>query len=149
MLAAIAEAQLARQNNNYAIGAVIVIDGQIIARSPNITRTVNDPTYHAEIEVIRKAIKKTGDKFLEGAILYTTHEPCPMCATACVWARLKGVIYGADMKDMVDYSKKHGNKKWCWRTVQINAKEVFSKGYPKVEIIEGFMRNECLKLFHS
>lgn len=149
MEAAIGQAKLAQKSNNYAIGTVIEKDGKIIAKSPNITRIVNDPTYHAEIEVIRKAIKKTGNKFLEGAVLYSTHEPCPMCATACVWARLKGVVFGANLEDMILYSKKSGNKQWRWRTVQINVQEVFAKGYPKVEVIGGFMRDECIKLFHS
>lgn len=149
MLAAIKEAEVAKKSENYAIGAIIVRDNEIIARSPNITRTVNDPTQHAEIEVIRKALKVTGDRFLDGAILYTTHEPCPMCATACVWVRLAGVVYGAEMTDMMIYSKANSNEKWKWRTVRIRAADVFSKGTPHVEIIGGYLRDECIKLFHS
>ncbi|MFA7133080.1 MAG: nucleoside deaminase [Bacteroidales bacterium] len=149
MNAAIREAKVAKKSNNYAIGAIIERDGQIIAKSPNITRTVNDPTYHAEIEVIRKAIKKTGDKFLEGAVLYTTHEPCPMCAAACVWARLKGVVFGANLQDMIAYSKSKGTEQWRWRTIQITANEIFSKGSPQIELQKDFMRDECIKLFHS
>lgn len=149
MLAAINEANIAKKSNNYAIGAVIVKGGKIIARSPNITRTVNDPTQHAEIEVIRKALKKNKNKFLKGAVLYTTHEPCPMCATACVWVRLEGVVFGASMDDMINFSKNNANRKWKWRTVKITAEEVFSKGWPKVKIIGGFMRDSCVNLFHS
>ncbi len=149
MLAAIEEAYKAKKTGNYAIGAVLVKDDKIITRSPNITRTAGDPTQHAELEVIRKALRRRKGKFLEGVILYTTHEPCPMCATACVWVRLQGVVYGANMKDMENFAKQHGSEKWRWRTVNIRAKEVFLKGYPKVELKGNFMRDKCVKLFHS
>lgn len=148
MRVAIDEALRAQQTGNYAIGAVVVRGDEIIARQPNNTRTVNDPTQHAEIEVIRKALKVIGSRFLEGCILYTTHEPCPMCATAAVWVKLQGVVFGARLSDMVGYSRVNRNEKWTWRTVNISAQEVFAQGEPKVELVGDFLRDECQKLFH-
>lgn len=149
MRAAITEALQARSNGDYSIGAVLVKDGEIIARTPNVTRSNNDPTQHAEIEVIRQALRLTGQRFLENCVLYTTHEPCPMCATAAVWVKLQGVVYGARLTDMVEHSSAHGNDRWAWRTVRISAAEVFDKGEPRVELVGDFMREECKKLFHA
>jgi tRNA(Arg) A34 adenosine deaminase TadA len=149
MRAAIEEALTAEKSGNYPIGAVLVRNDEIVARMPNITRTRNDPTQHAEIEVIRKALADSGQKFLEDCILYTTHEPCPMCATAAVWAKLRGVVFGARLSDMITYGQTHGNKQWAWRTVRISAAEIFEKGDPKVELIGDFLRKECNHLFHS
>ena len=84
MQAAIEEAVKARKSGDYAIGAVIVKDGEIIARSPNRTKTDQDPTQHAELSVIREATKVIGHRHLHECIMYTTHEPCPMCSAAAV-----------------------------------------------------------------
>ena len=149
MKAAIEEAVKAKENGDYAIGAVIVKDGEIIARSPNRTKSEQDPTQHAEVAVIRNAVKNLGHRHLVGCVMYTTHEPCPMCATAVVWARLKCVVVGARMDDMAEYRKVNGNGDWSWRTVHIPAREIFAKGDPHVEIIEDFLRDECKNLFHS
>jgi tRNA(Arg) A34 adenosine deaminase TadA len=149
MRAAIDQAIKARRMGNYSIGAVIVYADKIIAKSPNITSSKKDPTQHAEIVAIRKALKKLGQLFLEDCILYTTHEPCPMCATASVWVKLEYVVYGARISDMVNFSKKNISKRWKWRTVGISASEVFARGNPKVKFVGDFLRNECIKLFHA
>lgn len=149
MRAAIKEALKARQNGDYSIGSVIVQGNTVIAKSPNMTRSANDPTQHAEFEVIRKALKILGQRFLEDCILYTTHEPCPMCATASVWVKLQGVVYGARLSDMTSHSLANKDNRWKWRTVQISAQEIFSKGHPKVELVGDFLRKDCKNLFHS
>lgn len=88
MRAAIEEAIKARKNADYSIGAVIVKDDQIIASSPNRTKTDQDPTQHAEISVIKEVAKVVGHRHLTGCVLYTTNKPCPMCSAAAVWAKL-------------------------------------------------------------
>jgi tRNA(Arg) A34 adenosine deaminase TadA len=148
MRVAIDEALKSKRTGNYAIGAVIVQNDRIIGRQFNITRSSNDPTRHAEIEVIRKVLKTSRGRFLEDCTLYTTHEPCPMCATAAVWVKLKGVVFGAKLDDMTNYSNTYRNEKWAWRTVPITARDIFAKGEPKVELVEEFLRDECKKLFH-
>lgn len=147
MLAAIEEARKAKETGDHTVGAVIVKDDQIIARSPMRTRRDQDVTQHPEMVVIREAAKVLGHRHLLGCVMYTTHEPCPMCATASVWARLECVVVGARMNDMDEYRSINTSANYSWRTVAVSAREIFSKGDPKVEIIEDFMRDECIKLF--
>ncbi len=150
MRVAIAEANKNKKVGDYPIGAVIVKDGKIIAKSPNRAKTDNDPTQHAEVAAIRKAAKKLGTRHLYGCILYTTHEPCPMCASACVWARLEGVVIGAKIADMAAFRQAHGNENYTWLTIDIPAREIFAKGRkPQVQAVEGVLREECKKLFIS
>lgn len=96
MEAALAEAKAAGDRGEVPIGAVLVVDGAIIARSGNRTRAENDVTQHAEIAVIRQAGALLGSERLPGADLYVTLEPCTMCAAAISFARIRRLYYGAD-----------------------------------------------------
>ena len=80
-------------------GAVVVKDGQIIARGFNQVTSTNDPTCHAEVDAIRKACAVLGTHQLEGCDLYTSCEPCPMCLGAIYWARPQRVFYGNTKQD--------------------------------------------------
>lgn len=80
-------------------GAVIVKEGQLIAKAHNEVLKQNDPTAHAEILAIRRAAKKLGSFELKGCELFTTCEPCPMCLGAILWARLDRVVYGVDRNE--------------------------------------------------
>ena len=93
---AIAEAKKARGSGEYAIGAVVVKGNRVLAKAQHRTRRDCDPTQHAEMVAIRKASKVLGSRHLDGCVLYTTHEPCPMCAGALVNARVARVVYGCD-----------------------------------------------------
>ncbi len=95
MTLALAEAERAGALGEVPVGAVIVKDGAVVARSHNLTETRRDPTGHAEIVAIRAACEALGDKWLIGCTLYVTLEPCPMCAGAVVLARLDRIVYGA------------------------------------------------------
>jgi tRNA(Arg) A34 adenosine deaminase TadA len=95
MDAALTEARNAAERGEVPVGAVIVIDGEIVARSGNRTRAENDITAHAEIAVIRAAAAKVGSERLGGADLYVTLEPCTMCAGAISFARIRRLYYGA------------------------------------------------------
>mgnify|MGYP001576022054 CR=1 FL=1 len=131
------------KGGDYAVGAVIEKDGKIIAIGKTKLKTGNDPTNHAEIIAIREACKKIGSKFISGAVLYTTHEPCAMCSSAAIWARMKGIVFGATIQD----AKNKASKKFTWRQINISCKQVLSKGDPKLELVEKFLRKECLELF--
>ncbi len=96
MVAAIAEARLALEHDDVPIGAVVVVDGEIVARRHNERERLADPTAHAELLAIRDAAAHVGSSRLDGATLVTTLEPCPMCAGAAVLARLGRVIFGAE-----------------------------------------------------
>ncbi|CAN7213084.1 nucleoside deaminase [Pararhizobium sp. LjRoot255] len=93
---ALAEARLAASRGEIPVGAVLVLDGEVIASAGNRTRELNDITAHAEIEVIREASRMIGDERLPGADLYVTLEPCTMCAAAISFARLRRLYYGAE-----------------------------------------------------
>jgi tRNA(adenine34) deaminase len=96
MREALAEAQKAYDLGEVPIGAVVVLNGEIIGRGHNLLReTLVDSTAHAEILALREAARKLRDWRLVGATLYSTIEPCPMCAGALVQFRVQTVVYGA------------------------------------------------------
>ncbi len=96
MMEAIKEAKKAFKKNEVPVGAVVVKDNKIIAKAHNLNITTNDPTAHAEILALRKASKILRNYRLTDCELYATLEPCPMCAGAMVYARIKRLIYAAD-----------------------------------------------------
>lgn len=95
MQAAINEAIKAREIDEVPIGAVIVLNGEIIAKGYNLRETSQQTLSHAELTAIEAANKKVGSWRLEDCTLYVTLEPCPMCAGAIVQSRMKRVVYGA------------------------------------------------------
>lgn len=95
MREALAEAHIAAELGEVPIGAVIVRNGEIIAKAHNERETLRDATRHAELTAIERACKKLNGWRLIGCELYVTLEPCPMCAGAIVNSRLVRVVYGA------------------------------------------------------
>jgi len=95
MAFALKEAQLAFEESEVPIGAVVASNNQIIGRGHNRTESLKDATAHAEILAITSAAEKIGDWRLEECILYSTIEPCAMCAGAAVLSRIKTIVYGA------------------------------------------------------
>lgn len=131
MRQALKEANLAFDREEVPIGAVIVLNDQIIARAHNLTETLNDVTAHAEMQAFTAAADFLGGKYLNECTLYVTLEPCVMCAGASYWAQLKKIVYGAH---------------------DVNRKKVAIEQllHPKTEIIGGVMGDDCsdlLKLF--
>lgn len=88
-----------RANAGGPFGAVIVKNGKIIGEGWNQVTSTNDPTAHAEVVAIRNACKAASSFDLDGAEIYTSCEPCPMCLSAIYWARLKTIYYANDRKD--------------------------------------------------
>jgi tRNA(adenine34) deaminase len=99
MKKALVEAELAFEQGEVPIGAVIVIDQKIIARAHNLTERLNDVTAHAEMQAITSASNYLGGKFLHNCTLYVTLEPCQMCAGALYWSQISRVVYGAEDKE--------------------------------------------------
>ncbi len=95
MLAALAEAEAAAARGEVPVGALLVIDGRVLARAGNRTRALADPTAHAELLVIRQACATVGSDRLENADLYVTLEPCAMCAAAISFARIRRLYFAA------------------------------------------------------
>jgi len=130
MKMALAEAEKGFKKDEVPVGAVIVADGEVIARAHNLRESLVDPTAHAEILALKKAGKKLGSWRLNKATLYTTLEPCPMCAGAVVHSRVKELIYGAD-------DPRAGA---CGSIMNI-----ISSGHlnHKVKVVSGVLKKEC------
>ncbi len=94
MQLALDEARKAFEIDEVPVGALVVKEGVILSRAHNLMEALQDPTAHAEVLAIREAADKLENWRLEGATLYVTKEPCPMCAGAIVNARLSKVVYG-------------------------------------------------------
>lgn len=86
-------------------GAVVVKDGEIIGEGYNQVKKNNDPTWHAEMQAIREACKKLGTPHLDGCILYTSAECCPMCLATAYWAHIKHIYYAATTEDALKYGE--------------------------------------------
>lgn len=133
MQEAISEALKAKQIGEVPIGAVIVVNDQIVSRAHNLRESEQRSIAHAELLAIDEACKMTGSWRLEDAVLYVTLEPCPMCAGAIVLSRVKKVVFGA-------YDPKGG----CAGTLMnLLDDERFNH---QSEVIGGVLENECGEL---
>jgi tRNA(adenine34) deaminase len=95
MKKALQEAEMAFEQGEIPVGAIIVIDNKVIARSHNLTEMLNDVTAHAEMQAITSAANYIGGKYLKGCTLYVTLEPCQMCAGALYWSQISKIVFGA------------------------------------------------------
>lgn len=95
MQKALDEANFAFEKGEIPVGAIIVVDNRIIARSHNLTELLNDVTAHAEMQAITAAANFLGAKYLKNCTLYVTLEPCQMCAGALYWSQISKVVIGA------------------------------------------------------
>lgn len=130
---ALLEAKKSLKTGDVPIGAIVVENNEILAKAHNEVEKRKDPTAHAEILAIKKALRKRGEKFLNNCILYTTIEPCAMCAGAMVLTRLKKVVFGArDPKAGAGGS-----------VLNITCNPSLNH---RIQIIEGIMAEECSSL---
>ncbi|BAY09307.1 nucleoside deaminase [Calothrix sp. NIES-2098] len=120
-------------------GAVIVKDNEVVAVAHNTVRRDNDPSAHAEINVIRSLTAKLKNPSLEGYTIYTTGEPCPMCATACVWTGISEIVYAVSIQDLIAINQSQ---------IDIFCEEVIAKSFRNIKVTKGILRNECLALFN-
>jgi len=128
MREALKEAHKAFDKNEVPIGAVIVCDGQVIARAHNLTEQLNDVTAHAEMQAFTAAADYLRGKYLKECTLYVTIEPCVMCSGAAYWTQLKRVVFGAN-------DEKRG--------VSNLGIELL---HPKTTLTSGVLKNECSEL---
>jgi guanine deaminase len=145
MLAAIQAAKDSAKHDEYAIGAVVVKDNKIISIGEVRRKRDQDPIAHAEIVAIKNACKALNSRSLKDCIIYSTQECCPMCTSAIIWAKMKGIVFGAFSAD----AKSRATEKFSWRQIDIPCKEILSKSSPKLELIEGFMRDESLQITNT
>lgn len=119
-------------------GAVIVKDNEVIAKAHNTVKRDSDPSAHAEINVIRSVTTRINNHSLEGYTIYTTGEPCPMCATACVWTGISEIVFGASIQDLISANQPQ---------IGISCEEIIAKGFRKIKVTKGLLKEECLQLF--
>ena len=128
MKQALEEARKAFDRGEVPVGAVVVCQGRIIARSHNLTETLNDVTAHAEMQAITAAANDLGGKYLTNCALYVTVEPCVMCAGAIAWSQMGKLVFGA-----VD--EKRGYQRYAPNAL-----------HPKTNVQQGVMADECASL---
>ena len=119
-------------------GCAIARDGEILSCSHNTVVLTTDITAHAEVNAIREACKKAGSIFLDGAIVATTCEPCPMCMAALHWARVETVYYGATIADADTAG---------FNELQLPAAELLRIGGSKLKLVPNLLKTECVELF--
>jgi tRNA(adenine34) deaminase len=131
MRKALAEAEQAANEDEIPIGAIVTCRGRIIARTHNLTETLNDVTAHAEMQAITAAANALGGKYLQGCTIYVTVEPCPMCAGALGWSQISRIVYGT--KD-----EKRGYSTYAPKVL-----------HPKTEVTNGVLEEECRELMQN
>jgi len=133
MQQALKEAQAAFDADEVPVGAVVVLNNQIIARAHNQVELLNDSTAHAEILALTSAYSSLGAKYLPEATLYVTVEPCIMCCGAIYWGKIGCIVYGAsDEKNGYRHLTK---EQWPF--------------HPKTELIAGVLEADCAFLMKS
>lgn len=130
MKKALVEAETAFEKGEIPVGAVIVVDNRVIARSHNLTELLNDVTAHAEMQAITSASNYLGGKYLKDCTLYVTLEPCQMCAGALYWSQITKIVYGASDE----------NRGFTKLGTQL---------HPKTQVISGVLENECALLMRA
>jgi tRNA(adenine34) deaminase len=147
---AIEEAKRAGDRGDYPIGSVITrLLGKrevVVASAGNRVKTSGSSIKHVELETLKYVSSGYG-RYLPDFVLYSTHEPCAMCAGACVWSRIGAVVYGVSQEDIDAYGRKRGTEDYKWRACLISCRFVLKKGNHRVPVFGGFLRKECQKLF--
>jgi tRNA(Arg) A34 adenosine deaminase TadA len=119
-------------------GCAIARDGEVLAVAHNSVWRTTDITAHAEINAIREACGRVGNIFLDGAIVATTCEPCPMCMSALHWARVQSVYFGATIADAAQSG---------FHELSLAAADLLRLGHSPVKLIGGCHADDCKKLF--
>lgn len=127
MKKALQEAEKAFDKGEVPVGAVIVLQHQIIARAHNLTETLNDVTAHAEMQAFTAAADFLGGKYLNKCTLYVTLEPCQMCAGASYWTQLGKIVYGAT-------------------DIERGFIKMGTTLHPKTKVISGILENDCSQI---
>ncbi len=131
MKQAFGEAEKAFRQGEVPVGAVVVMNGQVIARAHNLTEKLNDVTAHAEMQAITMAANYLGGKYLNDSSMYVTLEPCAMCAAALGWSHIGRLIYGAaDPK----------------KGFQITGSHLL---HPRTEVSSGILSEPCRQLLQK
>jgi len=127
MKKALQEAETAFEKGEIPVGAIVVIDNRVIARTHNLTELLNDVTAHAEMQAITSSANFLGGKYLKDCTLYVTLEPCQMCAGALYWSQISKIVFGA-------------------RDEHRGFMKMGTQLHPKTVVVSGVMENEAAAL---
>ena len=127
MKMALQEAEAAFEKDEVPVGCIIVSSNRVIARSHNLTETLNDVTAHAEMQAITSAANFLGGKYLQNCTMYITLEPCVMCAGAVNWSQISKVVIGA----------REEQRGFINKNLTL---------HPKTEVVTGILANECSQI---
>jgi tRNA(Arg) A34 adenosine deaminase TadA len=135
---AVEEATLSRARGNKGYGAVVVLGDEVLAKTHDTATSEGDPSLHAEFKAIREAIATVGSNDLCGAMLYSTCEPCPMCAGLAVWSNLTSIVYGASIADTARMGRSR---------ILVGAAEIAERAPTVLEVIGGVLKDRCNALY--
>jgi tRNA(adenine34) deaminase len=145
MKKALQEARKARDAGEVPIGAVIAMQGTIIARGYNQVETLNDPTAHAEIIALTSAFNYLGSKYLPEATIYVTIEPCVMCCGALYWSKIGRLVYGAPDPKHGGVAGQSPGPHGAKQGPGIRSARL----HPKTEVLNNICADECLLLLQD
>jgi tRNA(adenine34) deaminase len=127
----------ARQGD-FPFGAVIVRNGEILARGRNLGRTTGDPTAHGEMMAIRHCVADHGREAFHGSTIYTTGEPCPMCMGAILWSRIDRLVFAASMEQLATKINQ----------IMVSSADVAAKTpFTSIAITGGVLADDAMRLF--
>ncbi|MCK4994904.1 MAG: nucleoside deaminase [Candidatus Omnitrophica bacterium] len=138
MLLAIKKAEVGIARGQTPFGACIVKNGKVISCEHNIVWSASDITAHAEITAIRQGCIKLKTIDLSGSVIYSTCEPCPMCFSACHWAKISRIVYGASIAD----AENHG-----FNELNISNKQLKQAGKSEIKLVGGVLKQKNIDLF--
>lgn len=138
MQLAIQEAKRSRQEGNKGYGAVAVLGERILAQVHDTAITDRDPSQHAEMRALRQAAQLLGDGNLSGVVLFSSCEPCPMCASMAVWSNVSTIVYGASIALTAARGKSR---------ILVSAEQIIQNSPVRIELIPRVLQNECMALY--
>lgn len=139
---AIAIGRRARDTGNQPFGALLVTaDGQVLAEGQNTEETTRDCTGHAETNAVRDAGREYDADVMAGATLYSSNEPCPMCAAAIFWSGVRRLVYGLSGDDLYDEVGALPGLQ-----MRLSARELYARCAQPVEVVGPMLRDEALAL---
>ncbi len=139
MALALEEAACSLREGNSGFGAVLVRNDTVLARAHDIDTSSGDPTAHAEMQAIRLAAARIG-RDLSDCLLVSTHEPCPMCSTAALWAGIREIAYGCSIAEALGQGR---------RRVDLSVGELYRRAGKELTLHEDVLHDACALLYHD
>lgn len=141
MRLAIEEAARGGGEGNMAVGSLVVQGDRVVAYGRNREAADGDPTAHAEMVAVREAVRMLGSASLAGLTLYTTWEPCPMCAGAIYWGGIRRVVYALSVESMIALAGPGADE------IRLSCRDVLARGTRPVEVLGPALEDEARRVF--